>query len=245
MTREPSEEEFLKHVERHQLTVALDNGLYRHLTLKEPKSSNRHFHITTWPGYLTISGDMGCYVFARTPDMFGFFRDDNHCRINPSYWGEKLQAIGRSESYREFSKAAYRSALVRDFRDYYPQGTPDRMRIWKDVRWTLLDDFSPSTAEEAIRAVDSYRDPNRESKFREFWDHRLTDYTYHYIWCCRAIVWAIKQYDDRQALIGAGLTTAEKAAQASRCGCKGSDDLCPCQNAPDAQTIAERLAGAA
>lgn len=43
-----------------------------------------------------------------------------------------------------------------------------------------------------------------------------------------------------------GLTTAEQKAQGARCGCKGIDDYCPCQNRPDAQTIAERAkAGAA
>lgn len=37
-----------------------------------------------------------------------------------------------------------------------------------------------------------------------------------------------------------GLTPAEQKAQAARCGCKGSDDMCPCQNTPDRQTIKDR-----
>ena len=41
------------------------------------------------------------------------------------------------------------------------------------------------------------------------------------------------------------LSMAEKAAQAARCGCRGADDWCVCQNAPDRQTIAERRAAAA
>lgn len=36
----------------------------------------------------------------------------------------------------------------------------------------------------------------------------------------------------------AGLTQDEQKAQAQRCGCKGSDDYCPCQNAPDQVTSA-------
>lgn len=36
------------------------------------------------------------------------------------------------------------------------------------------------------------------------------------------------------------LTSAEQKAQATRCGCKGSDDYCVCQNAPDKVTLAER-----
>lgn len=36
------------------------------------------------------------------------------------------------------------------------------------------------------------------------------------------------------------LTSAEQRAQAGRCGCRGCDDYCVCQNVPDAQTRAER-----
>lgn len=36
------------------------------------------------------------------------------------------------------------------------------------------------------------------------------------------------------------LSPAEQKAQAARCGCHGADDLCPCQNAPDATTRAAR-----
>lgn len=42
------------------------------------------------------------------------------------------------------------------------------------------------------------------------------------------------------------LSSAEQKAQALRCGCRGSDDYCPCQNTPDRVTrqyrAAERVA---
>ena len=31
--------------------------------------------------------------------------------------------------------------------------------------------------------------------FTDFFDVDVTEYTGRYIWCCRAIVWAIQQYD--------------------------------------------------
>lgn len=37
-----------------------------------------------------------------------------------------------------------------------------------------------------------------------------------------------------------GLTPDEQKTQASRCSCRGADDMCPCQNAPDRQTIKDR-----
>jgi hypothetical protein len=43
------------------------------------------------------------------------------------------------------------------------------------------------------------------------------------------------------AAADACLSDAEQKAQAARCGCKGSDDYCPCQNAADRETIKARL----
>lgn len=195
--REPSADEFLKHVEQHKLTIAHDDGLHRHLTFRRVDTNARYFHLTTWPGYLAITGDMGDYVFARLPDMFEFFRGDHD--INPGYWGEKLQAIARNEGYREFSRAHFRRALVSDFRQVYPSGTPERLAIWKELRWDLLDFGEPDSLEEAVGKVMSWSDPNGQKLFRDFWDHTLEDYTYHFIWCCRAIRWGIEQYDAAKA----------------------------------------------
>lgn len=84
-------ERFTKDVELHQLTVLKDDGLYRHLKVAKPNSNAMHYNITTWPGYLCISGDMGCFTFYRLTDMFEFFRSTPGS-INPTYWEEKVQA---------------------------------------------------------------------------------------------------------------------------------------------------------
>lgn len=39
-----------------------------------------------------------------------------------------------------------------------------------------------------------------------------------------------------------GLSRDEALAQGKRCGCRGADDYCGCQNVPDATTRAERRA---
>lgn len=198
MAYDPTREEFVRQIPEHRLTVLLDSGVYRHLRLQKPGSSNRYFNINTWPGYLAISGDMGCYVFARLPDMFEFFRDHKG-RINPSYWAEKLQADQKGSGHMEFSDRLYRQAAVWDFRAYYPARTDGRLEAWKDFREEMLDCFSPSSVTEAVEAVHSYVDPAGRSKFAEFYEHRLEDYTYHFIWCCHAIQWAIDRYDEHKA----------------------------------------------
>jgi hypothetical protein len=48
------------------------------------------FDVVTWPGHLSISGDMGCFVFTRVDDMFTFFRGHEDAP-NLGYsakWGE-------------------------------------------------------------------------------------------------------------------------------------------------------------
>lgn len=44
------------------------------------------------------------------------------------------------------------------------------------------------------------------------------------------------------AAVEATLTRAEQKAQGERCGCGGSDEYCPCQNTPDAETVRARIA---
>ena len=39
-----------------------------------------------------------------------------------------------------------------------------------------------------------------------------------------------------------GLSVEEQKAQAERCGCRGIDDYCPCQNSPDSATLRLRAA---
>lgn len=197
--REPTIEEFSKHVVEHRMTVAHDASLHRHITFAEPDTGNRHFHITTWPGYLAISGDMGCYVFARLSDMFQFFRGDE---INPQYWSEKLQT-GRSEGVREFSPELYLDAINYDFEQWdfgrktnNPQAAKWAARAELE-RSGLLQ--KPESLESAIRDAMDYECPITGSNFHDFYEHTLTDYTYHFIWCCRAIRWGIEQYDAAKA----------------------------------------------
>lgn len=45
-----------------------------------------------------------------------------------------------------------------------------------------------------------------------------------------------RQWDDCERCLDAD----EKAIQGARCGCRGQDDYCPCQNAPDRMTLKAR-----
>lgn len=217
-----TEERFLKAVAEHEMTVVSDAGIFRQITFRKPSSYNNHFHITTWPGYLAISGDAGCYVFARLPDMFDFFRGNE---INPSYWGEKLQAFDRHGGYREFHAASFHDAIRSDFDQWHfdVDGDPEKEAEARKAAWEhlqesdLSEDEAPESAEDAIRRAMDYACPVSGNTFNDFWDHDLQDHTYRFLWCCHAIQWAISKYDAVKAPVSMntspGLSPDLKASQ--------------------------------
>jgi len=102
---------FVEDTKNHKLTIIKDDGVYRHLHCSSG-SSCYHFDIVTYPGHLCYSGDMGCFVFQRTKDMFEFFRSESG-RINPDYWGGKLEA-GKAKEFSEECFMGIINGMVND-----------------------------------------------------------------------------------------------------------------------------------
>lgn len=193
--------EFLRDAGNHQMCIKQDAGIFRHIRFSKDSSSVYHFDITTWPGYLCISGDMGCFVFARTTDMFEFFRGD---RINPQYWAEKLQATNNRSGHRTFSMDLLKAAVAADFEGWDFDSDEKKAQAWKAITddWGgLFYNAEGSDAQHAVSEVMDWKCPVTGQKFEDFWEHDLEDYTFHFMWCCNAIQWAIQQYDalERQA----------------------------------------------
>lgn len=184
---------FLAAVVDHEMTVIVDGGHFRQITFKKPTSYNYHFHITTWPGYLAISGDAGCYVFARLPDMFEFFRGNE---VNPGYWEEKLQAVDKSSGAREFSEEKFHAAIKDDFDQWSFESEDDRAIAWTALQESnLADDETPESVTDAVQRAMDYECPVSKHTFSDFWDHHLMDHTFRFLWCCHAIQWAVNKYD--------------------------------------------------
>lgn len=190
------EERFKKTVVEHEMIVLQQDGLHRHLTFKSPRTYNNHFHITTWPGYLAISGDIGSYVFARLPDMFKFFRGDG---INAGYWAEKLQACDRSGGVKEFSEDLFHEAIKSDFEQWEFDDDEQKARAWAALQESdLSEDSSQESIENAVRSAMAYKCPVTGNDFSDFWDHDLQDYTFRFLWCCHAVRWAVAEVDRRR-----------------------------------------------
>jgi hypothetical protein len=219
----PTEETFLKDVSNHSMTVLLDNGVYRHISFSNNGSFNQQFDIVTWPEFLAYPGDMGCFVFSRVNDMFLFFRNDEdkkELKINPSYWGEKLQSVDRDgyhPGYKEYSPEKFKERVeekvkewIEEFEGEYDSDEEEletqRKEFARQLRNAVTDcvtgyaDDGEYKAHESLQDFSFVYESNRftnshKYEFSDTWEWDLKDYTYRYIWCLYALVWGIQKYD--------------------------------------------------
>jgi hypothetical protein len=203
---------FLRDVRDHKMTIELDQGLHRCIRFGRTRAASAyHFRLVTWPGHLSISGDMGDYTFSRLHDMFTFFRFagpeyDKTDRINVGYWDEKLTSVCKSGGREELDEEAYTDAVRRCLNSHINgMSLSDAKRVMRDVRWDNLLE-APSSVREAQDRIYAWRCPvTGNCPFAEFWNYRITKASYHLVWCLRAIQWGIKQYD----LVKEGRTQAD------------------------------------
>jgi hypothetical protein len=223
-----TEDQFLKNAGSHAMTVIRDDGIHRHLAFRKPAGSEYWFQLITYPGELVITGDMGTYVFRRLEDMFEFFRADRACAehrgqklgINPQYWGKKLQAApanGREEFSGEIFHAHVKEAFDNWVERNKPYADDDCEDCTKEQReafdeakanlWEALSDDVLSYIGD-VRAFDAanafqWEESNWRFSLDDCWEWRCTEYTFQFIWCCYAIAWGIKTYDEYSAVTAA------------------------------------------
>jgi hypothetical protein len=188
--REPTHEEFLKDVADHHLQILRSQGVERHIRLRKPGTVLYGFDILTWPGCLCITGDMGTYVFSRIQDMFEFFRSgskETRDRINPGYWAEKLLAVDKCGSLEVYSEEKMRQWIGE-----YLNDTDASAELRTAVQEAILDSCGSDEREDR-ESIDRFE--HRGFRFRDSWEANFKEYSTQYIWCCRAIVWAIEMFD--------------------------------------------------
>lgn len=112
----------VKDTANHQVHIVRNDGVYRHIRVAQPETSNRHFDIVTFPGYLVYAGDMGSFVFRRIHDMLEFF---HHSNVNVRYWGEKVEAACTDDGLKGFSSDAFREFLCDHVDEKYKEQLED------------------------------------------------------------------------------------------------------------------------
>jgi hypothetical protein len=210
-TKPFTEADFLQQVAKHQMQIVHEAGELRHIQFKEPGTQNLHFNITTVPGYLMITGDMGAWTFTRLRDMFELFRAPERygpgLHINLSYWAEKLTACDcgghfPSKGAKEFDENKFAAILRRQGKELLREAKADghdkgvRADMLEELRG-LLSDIDRDNEHAAYRLADewSYRAGQDTYRFSDLWDHDFKSYRHSFIWACYAIAWGIQQYD--------------------------------------------------
>lgn len=188
---EPNQERFNKDISAHRMEVLMDNGVYRHLRFKKPESGDRHFNIVTTPGHLFYYGDMGAFCFARVHDMLCFFRNAN---INPGYWAEKIEAADKLDGYEEYDEDAAREHV---------KETLDELELDAEQREEAEDQFDYDSEEVFRQCLNDFELDELHNPFQDSWECSFKKFTGRYIWACRAIVWAVAQYDQHKAALEA------------------------------------------
>ena len=185
-------------VRAHEMTILHDDGLYRHLLFKSPDTSCYWFELVTWPGRLSIHGDLGdAFTFARVPDMFTFFRRHE---INPVYWSEKLDG-GRGPAMVHSG-----DLFERNVWNYVRGNTEGRPGLAKAVQahfFGQMSEYDVSSPEQARSALESFEYPGWDGpdgappfSFGDAWEWDSRDWDWTFLWACHAIVFGIARYDE-------------------------------------------------
>jgi len=183
--QEKAQKDFLRFTQASntKIQVKLDKGIYRHLYVS---GGLTWFEIITSPGVLIYTGDMGTFVFRRNQDMFWFFRDPKaeDLYVNPEYWAEKVEAEDNCDGMREYKPKAAYEEFLEYIKDEEDEGRQENLL-------EMLEEADLETQQNAYQLASE-------------WNMDTCDYprlgeifTGRYLWCLYAIVWTIRQYDNK------------------------------------------------
>lgn len=189
---------FTEHMERsaktfaeHTITQQLDQGLFRSWRCQRPKSWNYGFDVTTIPGELIVTGDMGVMVFEREADMLGWLRQSIN---DPHYLAGKVQRDIKIREYSsDLAKETIRECGQRIKPDEYPSiytsstGRMDYKQVKKRFKEMLGSQSDLDVYDEHATKTALY-----ESGFYDGGDFpSLEDYTSSYLWIYSALKWFV------------------------------------------------------
>ncbi|MFF2274191.1 DUF6085 family protein [Agromyces sp. NPDC058136] len=186
--------QFRRETTDHELTILQDDGLYRHLRVAKPGTRMWHWDVITWPGYLTIVGDIGDgYTFTRELDMFTWFnlRGVEPYDINPQYWRQKLVNTTR-EHTMSFSGSKFLQWMRETVTEHFEYSSTEMPAA---VATALAELDEPDYWEQANELATEFGDDhNLRDLFEDMWDVSFQDYDHHFLLACFAIVDSIRRY---------------------------------------------------
>jgi hypothetical protein len=178
--------EFDKRTAEHQIEILRADGLYRHLRFRKPGTGIDGFDFVTWPGFLAYAGDMGDYLFERSPDMLAFFRGGQGREPPLAYWAEKCVAEDR-DRVKEYCPDRAREAIGEWLDDH--EATPALRQEVDSEILSQLDDGQDAL----LRNIGAFE--HQGWSFQDFHEVDLTVFTFRFRFCCYALQWGVAQYD--------------------------------------------------
>ena len=206
-------DEFFIDINRHQLNIIQDDGVHRHIVLNRPGSSIYLFGLVTWPGHLTVYGDVGTMTFRRVHDMFDFFRTEHPngtLATSPDYWAGKSEGLSGSarDQCFEWDAEGFELNVNQAFADWKERQEFDPEELedpdseaaqlveerTSDINQILAESHNEDEAMIMVRDMDG----GYEIFGDEWWEVRAKRMRPSYLWLCNAIQWGIQQYDKKK-----------------------------------------------
>lgn len=169
----------------HKMTLELHAGMFRSWLCKNPGSSAYWFRITTIPGSLIITGDLGTMVVGRENDMLPWVRG---CIDSTDYFAGKCQ----DTKTRVFSETSLREWLAEQITEMEACPHSDASGV--------LDTLHSALSESSEHGPDWFYE-ELQDVFEGSEPPSWTDWDSQFLWRRDAIRWFIREYDRQQTVI--------------------------------------------
>lgn len=190
---------FIMDTASHTFTIIKDDGLYKHLRYATPGDSLYAMSIVTWPGYLSVSGDVGDYMFSHEVDMIGLFRRTSSVK----YWMEKCVSLDKDAgltTYDPREAVAFVIDYVNELDDEKKLSIHDREKIQSKLISLLTELMTSSSSSEALHHIMSFNYEFEDGSEFNFLDSGLeSNFTvpaYHFKYVLHGIAKVIALYDE-------------------------------------------------
>lgn len=151
------------------------------------------FDLVTWPGFLTICGDIGTYTFCRTTDMFEFFEGGGG-RVNLGYWAEKLKGGNTWHEPTVYNHERFAEEVRQWVDETCENGDVDRVSLTAAVNERLLHDDDGWNHDERLAIESAMSFEFNGLRIHEPYEWSLREYDGGFVTCCHAIVFGISAY---------------------------------------------------
>jgi hypothetical protein len=196
--------DFLRNTAKHEMTVLKEDGLYRHLRFREPGTNVYGYDVITWPGYISLVGDIADgYQFSREPDMLAFIDSGQRPgEIYASYWAEKLVGRGRAD-VETYSENIFKRGVLELIEDAFYTSDPEDAAEVVTLKATSIakakSELFPHAGDEheAREALDLFifiGIEQTEEKFSDTWELSFSGHDYHFILACHAMLNAARAF---------------------------------------------------